>query len=66
MPAEGVELEIEEVKKETDMAFLVLIEGDKYWLPKSQIYEGKDELEEGAASVEVTVSKWWAEKEGLE
>ena len=30
-----VSFDIDELKKETDKAYLVVIEGDEYWLPKS-------------------------------
>lgn len=59
------DLKIDLVEKETERAFLVIIDGEKYWLPKSQIRGGEDKLEEKAEDVEVTVNSWWAEQEGL-
>lgn len=62
---DGVEIDDVEVKVETDKALLVDIDGDEYWLPKSQILEdsevqGKDDV--GT----LLVTRWWAEKEGLD
>ena len=61
---EPVEFEDIAVEKETEMAILVEIEGDKYWLPKSQIHEDSEVKEEGDEGTLVT-THWWAEKEGL-
>lgn len=47
---------IDELKAETDKAYLVVIEGDEYWLPKSQC-----ELEDDT----ITMPSWLAEKNGL-
>lgn len=49
---------------ETDKALHVEIDGERYWVPKSQI---DDDSEVWLAHQEGTliVSEWWAEKRGL-
>ena len=52
------------IKHETDRAVLAVIEGDEYWVPKSQIDDDSEvwkKDEEGT----LVVSEWWAEQEGL-
>jgi hypothetical protein len=61
---EPVEFEDVKVEKETEMALLVEIEGDKYWVPKSQVHEDSEVHGEGDEGILIT-TRWWAEKEGL-
>jgi hypothetical protein len=61
---EPVEFEDVKVEKETEMALLVEIEGDKYWVPKSQVHKDSEVNEEGDEGTLIT-TRWWAEKEGL-
>lgn len=55
-------------KKQTDLALLVEIEGDEYWVPKSVVEQEsavtspEDDEREGT----LVVKKWWAEKNGLD
>lgn len=60
-------IEIEEVLHETDAALKVVIEGDEYWVPKSQIHEDSEVFSKKSAAESnlLTVRTWWAEKEGL-
>lgn len=60
-----VHLDVEVIKAETDMAFLLVIDGDEYWIPKSQIsdpeiYAVDDE------DVTVSVTEYIANQKGLE
>jgi hypothetical protein len=71
MSASGyVHLECEEIVAETDKAFLCRLgEGEdqfEQWVPKSQIADGGDNLSKGDKSVTVSVTEWWAEKNGFE
>lgn len=59
-----VTFEVERVERETELALLLLIDGNKVWVPKSQI-DGAEEIGEGDEDIEVEVAEWWAEKEGL-
>jgi hypothetical protein len=63
-PEEPVEFEDVVVEAETEKALLVEIEGDKYWLPKSQIHEDSEIQEKGDTGT-LKTTKWWAEKESL-
>ena len=49
--------------RETDMAILVEVEGDEFWLPKSQI-DWLGCAEEGD-EIEVRVPEWLAEEKEL-
>lgn len=54
------------VLKESDKAFLIDIEGEEYWVPKSVIHDDSevydnDEHDSGT----LVVHLWWAEKQGL-
>lgn len=59
-----VHLNIEEIKKETDKAFLVTIDGEDYWLPKSQISDAEDYCD-GDQDVTLSVTEFIAEEKGL-
>lgn len=59
-----VEIEVEKVVKETDHAFLFQIEGEEYWVPKSQL-ESEDGLVEGEEDITVSMTHFIAEKKGL-
>jgi hypothetical protein len=59
-----VHVEVEEIIKETDKAFLVRIDGEDAWLPHSQIADWAD-YEVGAQNVTMSVTRWLAEQEGL-
>ena len=54
---DGIELEHEGMIRETDMAQLYRIDGEKVWIPKSVITETGDDT--------VMVKSWFAKKEGL-
>lgn len=47
-----------EVKRSTEKALLVDVDGDEYWLPRSQIVDEGDGI--------VAIPQWLADKEGLE
>lgn len=50
--------DVEEMEHETDKAWLLVIDGDKYWLPKSACeYDG--------ANGTVYVPEWLAKKKNL-
>lgn len=54
---------VDEVLHETDLAWLVLIDGEKYWLPKSKVED--DELVVGATGIDIEVPEWLAAAKGL-
>lgn len=65
-----VHLDIDEILRETDKAFLVVYGTDfgertETWIPKSQIAD-VDDYEVGDRNLTLSVSQWFAEKEGLD
>lgn len=59
-----IHLDVERIARETDMALLLVIDGDELWVPKSVIADA-DTYGEGDEDVTVSVQMWFAEKEGL-
>lgn len=55
---------VDEVLKETDKAFLCLIEGTQYWIPKSQM-EDSENVSEGELDCEMAITEWIAQEKGL-
>ncbi len=52
-----------EIKKTTDRAVLVVIEGEEHWIPRSVCLDG-DSLSVG--DDDLIVADWWLEKNGIE
>lgn len=48
----------ESIEHVTEKASLLVIDGEKVWVPKSMVTEADDEA--------IIVSKWWADKQGIE
>lgn len=59
-----VEIEVTEVLRESEKAYLFDIDGDEMWFPKSHIRT--DTFGVGSKNVKVEVSKWIADEKGLE
>lgn len=54
------------VKKATEKALLVEVDGEEVWLPRSQIVEDESEaLEEGDTGT-LAITQWIAREKGLE
>lgn len=52
--------------KETEKAMLVVIEGQEYWLPKSQIDDDSEVYDAGKhAEGILVISQWIAEQKGI-
>jgi len=61
---ETVELDVDEVVAETDLAFLVRAEdGEEYWIPKKLIQSG--DVSERGDSGTLEIPEWFAEREGI-
>ena len=60
-----IHLDFDEIKAETDKALLVVIDDEEYWIPLSQIADS-DDYSKGDCGGTISVSEWWAKKEGLE
>lgn len=57
-------IEIDKILRETDKAFLVRIDGDETWLPKSQMADWED-YEVGDVDLEISVTEWIAKEKEL-
>ena len=65
MADEWVHLDVEEILRETDKAFLVRLEdGREEWLPFSQIAD-PDEYQVGDRDCTVSITEWVARQKGL-
>lgn len=59
-----IHIDVELIKKETPKTFLVVIDGEEYWLPKSQITDWED-YEEGDKNCSMSITEFIAEEKGL-
>jgi len=59
-----IHLDVELIVKETPKAFLCRIDGDDYWIPKSQVSDPGD-YEEGDANCGISVTEFIANEKGL-
>jgi hypothetical protein len=64
MAGNWVHLDVEEVVAESENAFLLRIDGEEVWIPKSQIADA-DSYSRGDVDATVSISAWIAEKKGL-
>lgn len=64
---ETIEFENVEVRHATERALLCVIDGEEYWMPKSQIASGSelDESSEAGDKGSLLVSEWIAREKGL-
>lgn len=60
-----VTIKVEEVIRETDEAFLFLVDGSEVWLPKSQI-EDVTQCTTGYYDLELSVTRWICEQKDLD
>ena len=60
-----VHIEVAEIKRETDAAFLCELEdGEEIWLPKSQIADSED-YNQGDKDFTMSITEWIANQKGL-
>lgn len=64
MPGGYVHLDVLEIEAETEKAFLLRLEDREVWVPFSQIADA-DDYERGDTDCTVSVTQWFADKEGL-
>lgn len=58
-------LDFQEIERETDKAFCVILEdGEQIWLPKSQVSDS-EAYQAGDKDGIISISEWFARKEGL-
>ena len=60
-----VYIEVERIKRETEKAFLCEIDGDDFWLPKSQIEDNGAAYNEGDENVGMSITDFIAHEKGL-
>lgn len=67
MPRSWVHLDVEEILRETDKAFLVVLEKyeGEFWIPFSQISDYTD-YNTGDKNCTMSVSEWFANEKGFE
>jgi hypothetical protein len=59
-----VYVQVDSIARETEKAFLLIVDGEEVWCPRSCIAD-PDDYAEGDEDVELAVSEWFARKEGL-
>lgn len=59
-----VHLDVDEILSETDNAFLVLLNEEEIWIPKSVISDSKD-YDKGDVECSISVQRWFTEKNEL-
>ncbi len=59
-----VHVDVDEIIRETEKAFLVRIDGDEVWLPKSQLSDA-DDYEQGDTDCTMSISEFIAKEKGL-
>ena len=57
--------EVSAVKRETDKAILVTIEGEDHWIPKGQIHDDSECYGVESGPGVLIISRWLAEQKGL-
>lgn len=66
MPQEYVCIDVERVLKFTELAMCVLCNGEKLWIPLSQVsHLDVDQYEVGDEDVSISITEWFASKEGI-
>ena len=61
---EFVVIEVDRIVHETDSAFLLLIDDEKVWIPKSQV-EDPDSYSKGDCDLTMNVTEWIAKEKEL-
>lgn len=59
-----VDVEVELIKHETDDAFLLVIDDDEYWIPKSQVRDA-DNYSKGEEEVTMSLTEWICDNNDL-
>jgi hypothetical protein len=59
-----VHLDVDRIAKETEAAFLLVIDGAEHWIPKSQVSDPEN-YEQGDEDLTISVTHWIADQKGL-
>ena len=65
MNDDTVSFDVETVEAESEKAILVEIEGEKFWVPKSQIHDDSEVYSKRSGGGTLIVTRWWAEQKEL-
>jgi len=65
MSDDTVSFDVETVEAESEKAILVEIEGEKFWVPKSQIHDDSEVYSKRSGGGTLIVTRWWAEQKEL-
>jgi hypothetical protein len=60
-----VHIDVDRIEQETDAAFLLDIDGEEIWVPKSQVADARDYVK-GDENVSMSITEWIARQKGLE
>lgn len=60
-----VSFDVDQVEAEGEKAILVELEGEKVWVPKSQIHDDSEVYSKASGGGTLIVTRWWAEQRGL-
>ncbi len=64
MAEELARIEVERVKRATDKALCVVVEGEEVWIPKSAIHDDSEVWKEGQDGT-LVIPLWLAEAKGI-
>lgn len=64
-PNDTVSFDVDQVEAESDKAIFVELEGEKIWVPKSQIHDDSEVYSMASGGGSLIVTKWWAAQRGL-
>ncbi len=64
METDTVEITIEKIERQSELAILVSYEGKEYWLPKSHLF-GYDDDFVGEENIKIEASQWILEEKGM-
>lgn len=59
-----IHIDVDEIVRETEKAFLLRIDDEEVWIPKSQISNPED-YAEGDTNCTVSITDWIANQKGL-
>ena len=60
-----IHIDVDDILRETDNAFLVLFDGEEIWIPKSQVADFAD-YRQGDKNCTLSISKFIAKVKGIE
>lgn len=60
-----VHIHVDEILRQTDKAYLCLINGEEVWIPKSQIADAAD-YDDGDKDLTLSITEFIAKQKGLE